>query len=106
MDATDGSCTDTDHDCERWAAAGECAANPDYMNFSCSKSCGCAAEQEPPQYEWEASGLTRCAPLCSTCNADPGPATPVIESDESRMFAVSSDASSAADAAANVKEEL
>mgnify|MGYP000862905017 CR=1 FL=1 len=22
MDATDGSCTDTDHDCERWAAAG------------------------------------------------------------------------------------
>lgn len=59
-----------------------------------------------PTTRMGASGLTRCAPLCSTCNADPGPATPVIESDESRMFAVSSDASSAAAAAANVKEEL
>jgi glutathione peroxidase len=37
----DGStdCTDSDTNCQAWADAGECDANPDFMQSSCRRSC-------------------------------------------------------------------
>ena len=35
----DPDCADDDDGCKTWAAAGECDKNPDYMLYSCRRSC-------------------------------------------------------------------
>mmetsp|Transcript_39543 Transcript_39543/g.118118 ORF Transcript_39543/g.118118 Transcript_39543/m.118118 type:complete len:122 (-) Transcript_39543:72-437(-) len=85
----DGSCVDRNVDCERWAAAGECAANAGYMNISCPRSCG-------------------------TCTPDPAnPAAPVVEPETPGIVSATTDddaasvaAAVAAAAAAAVKDEV
>ena len=39
------SCADKRHECPRWAALGECDANPHYMHHSCSRACGRCAQE-------------------------------------------------------------
>ena len=42
-------CSDTSppQDCRRWAASGECDANPGFMKTSCKRSCGLCPTAEP-----------------------------------------------------------
>ena len=37
------SCADKVADCQGWATAGECQANPGYMSEMCPKACGCVS---------------------------------------------------------------
>ena len=41
-----GECADSDSDCAKWAEAGECSTNADYMRDACRLSCELCAEEE------------------------------------------------------------
>merc|ERR1712151_522102 len=42
-------CVDEDRECGAWAQAGQCSANPDYMQQKCKSSCGlCRSPAETP----------------------------------------------------------
>ena len=57
-------CLDSNKDCERFSAAGECEKNPHYMGSKCSKSCGlCDGTADRRATELEAKELAAQAAL-------------------------------------------
>jgi len=45
------ACNDNFTDCPKWAAAGECVINPEYMLYNCAKSCQACALNEQQKYD-------------------------------------------------------
>ena len=101
---TPGACIDQNAYCQSWAATGECARNPNYMDHFCVKACGLCTHPPPPPpsppppqagcadkqancASWAAAGycsqdanfmLLQCPVSCSACPPapTPGPAPP------------------------------
>ena len=86
--------------CDRWAAAGECTRNPEYMRVRCADECAQAANAPASSpllvytksacAAWAAAGectrnsafmLEGCADACTRSPPPPPPPPPAVESD-------------------------
>jgi hypothetical protein len=76
VDRLANQCTDSNEQCAVWAAHGECAANPGYMQTSCCASCESSAacrDQDPECAAWAADNQCNENPVymdpfcCASC---------------------------------------
>jgi hypothetical protein len=62
---SDQGCDDQFDDCSKWAANNECIINPEFMLYSCSKSCQACSLSEQDKYNLVQIYNSRSPPNCA-----------------------------------------